>query len=260
MGITIFGKTIPLYGICFFCGIAVAAGIGIFLVKRRRIVFFDFTCGAVYAMIGAILGAKLLFLLVSWKKIMELGLPLEAVLKGGFVFYGGLLGGALGLFIYGKQFKTDIRDYLDICATVLPLGHAFGRVGCFFAGCCYGIHYEGIGSFTYTDPTSTSTPLNEPLLPIQLIESFFLLLLFATLMLLFFKIDKKGLVAMVYIIAYAVLRFILEFFRGDVERGAFLNLSTSQWISLVLLCGTVLMYWFEKKKGMQKQKGKEKDS
>lgn len=254
MSITIFGIELPLYGIMFFLGIAAAAVVAIFLIKRRNIEGFDFACGAVYAMIGAILGAKLLFLLVSIdqvKMVIESSLTVlekvEILLKGGFVFYGGLIGGILGLLIYGWQFKTKMASYFDVCATVLPLGHAFGRVGCFFGGCCYGIEHDGWFSHVYgadwfAQPDKVITPIGVPLLPVQLIEAMCLLALFAGLMVLFFKNKKKTpwLQTLAYMGAYSVIRFVLEFFRGDKERGGFLGVSTSQWISILLVIAGVL--------------------
>ena len=194
-------------------------------------------------MIGAIIGAKLLFLIVSWEDIIKYNIPLVDVIKGGFVFYGGLIGGFLGLLIYASIYKIKLNKFLDIYAAVIPLGHAFGRVGCFFAGCCYGMEHDGFLSFTYTE-TAGTTPLGVPLLPIQLIEAACLILIFGVLMLVLFKVNKVGVVYKVYIVAYAIVRFVLEYFRGDGERGKFLFLSTSQWVSvgLIILCVAIILY------------------
>jgi len=83
---------IPLYGIFFYLGIVIAVLVAWRLCKRASIEGFDLVASAIYVFIGAIAGAKLLFLAVSWKTILELQLPLEAILKGGFVFYGGFFG------------------------------------------------------------------------------------------------------------------------------------------------------------------------
>ncbi len=242
--ITIFGKAVPLYGLYCTLGVALAVGVGFLLIKKREIAPFDFACAGIFILIGALLGAKLLFLLVSVKQIIQLRLTFMQVMQGGFVFYGGLLGGAAGLLLYTKIYKQSFKDYSDVCAVVLPLGHAFGRVGCFRGGCCYGIAYSGIGSYTYTESLNASTPLGVPLLPVQLIEAVCLLVLFVVLLLLFLKRKRGFNVYLAYSIAYAVLRFTLEFFRGDRERGLFF-LSTSQWISLALLVGAVVVWWVE---------------
>ena len=248
MNIKIFNWELPLYGLLFFFGILLSATVAALICKRKKIELFDLVCSGVYSMIGAILGAKLLFLAVSLPDIIELFeiYPAEDVLfsiiKGGFVFYGGLIGGALGLLIYVKQFKLKLGTYIEVYAAVIPLGHAFGRVGCFFGGCCFGIEYDGPLSHTYTVSANMATPLGVPLLPIQLIEAACLLLLFGGLMIAFFKgKDRPFLCARIYAIGYAVIRFALEFFRGDKDRGVAL-ISTSQWISLSI-AALVAILW-----------------
>ena len=221
---------------------------GFLLAKKKKVDLFDFLCCVVYTMIGALIVAKLLFVLVSLREIIQLKLNIIEVIKGGFVFYGGLLGGALGIWIYAKQFRTPVRGYVDIFAAVLPLGHACGRVGCFFAGCCYGMEYDGCCSVVYKTSTTLLTPLGVPLLPIQLIEAACLVVLFVVLMLLLCKAKvKEGNLALIYALSYAVLRFILEFFRGDKERGVFL-LSTSQYISLVIVAVVIFLLIRRKKR------------
>lgn len=242
--IIIFGREIPLYGIFFYLGIAVAAAVGVLLCHKRKFEKAELVYSAIYSLIGAFVGAKLLFILTSLQQIMEYGIPLVNVIKGGFVFYGGLIGGFLGLWIYAKQFKVNIWDYTGIYAAVLPLGHAIGRVGCFFAGCCYGIPFEG--GHIYTESVG-NTPLGVPLLPIQLIESACLLLLFlAILWLSLARPQDNRITTYCYLFAYPVLRFVLEFFRGDGERGVAV-LSTSQWISIALVFFGVVLVVRERK-------------
>lgn len=240
MTIKIFEKEIPLYGLLFFLGIGVAAIVAFFLVKKRHRDVFDFVCAAVYVMIGAMIGAKLLFLLVSFKEIIQLKLSFEEIIRGGFVFYGGLLGGVVGLLLYGRQFQVDIIHYADIFAAVLPLGHAFGRIGCFFAGCCYGIPYDGVGSICYQHSNNIFTPIGVELFPVQIVEAACLSVLFIVLIWVLFHHQKPGRVTKLYLGSYATLRLFLEFLRGDVERGGMLGLSTSQWVSLLILGYIVL--------------------
>ena len=233
--ITLFGKELPVYGLCYFGGIFLAAAVAMLLCKKRGFADrWEIVYSGIYTMIGGLLGAKLLYIAVSLRQIIELHMPFIALLKGGFVFYGGVIGGMLGLFIYCKQFKLSFWQYGDLFAVVLPLGHALGRVGCFAAGCCYGIEYHGSLSHTYTHALSNgTTPIGVPLLPIQLIESALLVVLFVFMLLLFLRHPKsQQLLAAVYVLSYSVLRFVLEFFRGDGARGVYFGLSTSQWISL----------------------------
>ncbi len=231
--INLFNREIPIYGICFYLGIVIAALTGALICKKRNIERFDLVGSAIYAFIGALLGSKLLFLAVSLKTIIENHIPFEAVLKGGFVFYGGLIGGVLGLIIYVKQFKMISTDFFDVYSVCLPLGHAFGRVGCFFGGCCYGIEHKSPISIVYYE-SAGNTPLNTPLLPIQLIEAAALLLIFFVMMALFLKDEFRFLPAL-YLLIYSTVRFVLEFFRGDKERGSLLGISTSQIISIVIV-------------------------
>ncbi len=228
------GREIPLYGIMCVLGILAAICVAFAIIKKRQIDTFDFACAAAFILIGAFLGAKILFVVISWKQIIALRLSFLEIMRGGFVFYGGLIGGFLGMVIYVKAFKCNFKDYFDICATVLPLGHGFGRIGCFLGGCCYGMEYDGCISYTYTESLNVATPIGVPLLPIQLIEGACLFVLFGITLFIFLKKDRTFDTFIVYIVGYAALRFVLEFFRGDKERGLLL-LSTSQWISVLLL-------------------------
>lgn len=246
---TVFGRVIPMYGLMMYIGIGVAAGVAFLIRRRNKIEAFDLTCSAIYTLIGAMVGAKVLFLIVSWKQVIELGLGLMEIIQGGFVFYGGLIGGILGLFIYCKRYRLSFGQFADLYATVLPLGHAFGRVGCFIAGCCYGMEYHGSFSYTYESVMGGNTPLGVPLFPVQLIEASLLVLLFGVQLLLYFRKSRRCWDQVIYYaMAYALIRFTLEFFRGDAERGSAWLFSTSQWISLLLFAGAVALVIFRSKK------------
>ena len=238
--IELFGKQIPIYGICYYLGIALSAIVAVSICKKRNIERYDIVYSAVYAVLAGALCAKLLFIGVSLRQIIELKLSFIQILKGGFVFYGGLIGGAAGLAIYVKQFKLPAADFFDIYAAAMPLGHAVGRVGCLFAGCCYGMEYDGPLSVTYNYSVG-NTPIGVPLLPIQIIEAVLLFVLFIALMVLFFNTKVKYLVTATYILSYAGIRFVIEFFRGDLERGKLAGFATSQWISLALIMVTVAL-------------------
>lgn len=237
-----------MYGIFFYSGIFIAATVAMLICTHKKIPRYEIAYSGVYTMIGALLGAKLLFIAVTFRQIIEEAIPLEAYLKGGFVFYGGVIGGAIGLIIYTKQFKMDILPFCDIFAAVLPLGHAFGRIGCYFAGCCYGIPYRGLFAHTYY-VTIGQTPTGIPLFPVQLLEACGLLLIFSVLITVYLKAkEKNGITMLIYLFAYPLLRFCVEFLRGDSERGSFLGLSVSQWISLSAVAGALLLLIKNQKK------------
>ena len=231
--IELFGKTIPMYGVCFVVGRGLAVFVAWLLSRKfNEVAHVDVVCSAIYTGIGAVVGAKLLFLLVNLELIISGALPLLQAFQGGFVFYGGLIGGVIGLFIYVKIYKLNAFKFFELYATIVPLGHSIGRVGCFLGGCCYGIEYDGFLSCTY-DVNMGNTPLGVPLFPVQLVEAALLLCLFFVLLTLYIKKRHLGIQVLTYGFVYCLLRFGLEFLRGDKERGALLGMSTSQFISLV---------------------------
>ena len=260
VNIEFFGKEIPLYGVFFWLGVFASALSAVFVCKKKKLPLFDLTCSGVYTMIGGIIGAKGLYILISLNDIIafaeaeNLGFweLMPAIIKGGFVFYGGLIGGAIGLIAYAKEFKKDLSLLFEIYTSVLPLGHAFGRIGCFFGGCCYGVEYDGPFSYVY-EVAAGQVPLGIPLFPVQILEALCLLLLFAVQMLLLVRFsEKKHILLCNYTFSYAAIRFGIEFLRGDVERGRFLILSTSQWISvgiIVIMTVTMSYRYFKLKKG-----------
>lgn len=242
---TVFGREFAYYGILMMAGFIVAGAAAVFRGKKYGLPVFDTVSAACFAAGGGIIGAKLLCVITSIPQLAEGAVKIADLLRGGFVFYGGLIGGICGILLYAGIFKLNFSEMFDVFAVSVPLGHAFGRVGCFLAGCCYGVEYSGALSVTYPQIYAQyGTPAGVSLLPVQLIESFSLLVLYAALEILLYKSKKKGLTLSVYLICYPVLRFTLEFFRGDSVRGAWGGLSTSQWISLALFIAgiCVLLY------------------
>lgn len=230
---TVSGKPISYYGICFIVGFAVAL-LAAVLRKRKNINVLDLLCSFAFIVIGAIIGSKLLAILPYIGKIISGEISITAFLSGGFVFYGGFLGGVGALALYLKIYKLDFGEFFDLYAVSVPAGHAIGRVGCFISGCCYGIPHDGFLSYVYTYDNH-SAPVGVPLLPIQLIEAACLILLFIALEVLYYKRVRRWTCAVVYVYSYAALRFVLEFFRGDEIRGFLFGLSTSQIIALLLV-------------------------
>lgn len=245
--ITVFHKTIAMYGLMAVLG--VFTGVTIAILRRRTYHFEkdDILFASCYAGIGLILGAKVLYLLTILPKLIENWeffisdiANLYQILSGGFVFYGGFLGAALGFYIYCQQYHIDVIKMLDFFAPVIPIIHGIGRIGCFFAGCCYGISYNGPLHVLFQH--SPAAPNGIPLFPIQLVESICNLSV-GILLLLYAKPERRpGKMIGLYITSYAALRFALEFLRGDTARGSFLSLSTSQWISLLLLPAGILLF------------------
>ncbi len=238
--ISMAGINIPTYGLLggagFFCGL-----VYLLLRCREKMQRENAVYIYVFSALFAMLGAKILYLIVSAKDIIAayqittnyLGLTIE-LLRGGFVFYGGLVGALVGINVMTRYYGLVKNDYIPILVPCIPLVHAFGRIGCHVVGCCYGApthsHY-----FQVTYQNSVYAPNNVALVPVQLTEAVIEFILFIVLLILGIKLEKKSLILPIYLIAYPVCRFILEFFRGDEIRGIFAGLSTSQWISIMLV-------------------------
>ena len=148
----------------------------------------------------------------------------------GFVVYGGIIGGILAGWIYCKVKKLNFLTYFDLVMLSIALAQGFGRIGCFLAGCCYGKEAQVGLSVIFTD--SDYAPNNIPLIPTQIYSSILDFLHFFLLLYIARHKKAEGEVAACYLIFYSVGRFILEFFRGDLERGSIGVLSTSQFISI----------------------------
>lgn len=236
---TVFGLQIPMFGVMMMCGMLAAF---ILLFFTRRIVRFtedQIVSVAIWAIILGFLGSKLLYWVVEWRRIVADPGFLLSTLRSGFVFYGALIGGVLGVFIYARKEKLPFFALIDLLIPSLVLGQAFGRIGCFLAGCCYGAPSHSPLAVVY--PAGSSAPAGVPLLPTQLFESAFLFLLTFVLVRILKKHKPFGTVIGWYGVLYGVWRFIIEFFRSD-ERGAVGALSTSQFIGIfIILAGIAVL-------------------
>ncbi len=208
------------------------------------------------AAIGGILGARSVYVWQNWGSEFASN-PLAAfrVWQGGLVFYGGFLLAAALILVYAKLRREPLRSLADFCAVFVPLGHAFGRVGCFFHGCCFGGRCESaLGvSFPHGSPAwlhqvargeiGRYTPQALPVWPTQLIEAAGCLLLFGLLWWLYrTQRARRGLCAGVYCSAYALLRFVGEWLRDDPRGELYFGLTFSQCISVgLLLVGSLLI-------------------
>lgn len=249
----IFGKQIGMYGVMAVLGFTACVLVGSRLIKRYQINIYDFALTMITACISLAVFSCLLYGITNIRVIIyafshwdTLGFKgwWECIKYafGGIVFYGGFIGGAVGILIYTKYAK-DVKGHrdhlLDIYAVLTPLFHAFGRVGCFFGGCCYGVESK-IG-FTVHNNTFNPSINDVNRFPIQLVESACNLIIFLILLYLFKKGVMESRLIYIYMLTYPVVRFTTEFFRGDVYRGFLFGLSTSQWISIVLFVFALIM-------------------
>lgn len=199
-----------------------------------------------YLIIAAIVGSRLLYVLVELPRFISKPLDVFKLWEGGLVFYGGLLGCIAVSWWYTRRQRWTLKGTADLFMPGVALGHAIGRVGCVMAGCCYGKPVAGDPWWGLTFPhlDATLAPAGIPLYPTQIIESAVLLLLFGVLVWQRRRKKFEGQVFLTYLILYAVARSVLELFRGDAVRGFVIPgvISTSQFISAIVVVAALVYY------------------
>ena len=240
---SVFGKVFTAYQLCALAGILFTLFFIYHLAKKQGKDEVTAMFMLLIAAPGILIGGTLLFGLTNLSSILdviarrsEYATTMDlfkaiAVYFGGSVFYGGLLGGMLTGGVYLIR-KKDRADYADLAAVAAPLFHTFGRLGCFLTGCCYGVESD-IG-FVYHHAISAGAN-GVRRFPVQLVEMGLNFALFWLMFIWLRKGKHKGRLMQWYLLIYPVYRFILEFFRGDDYRGFIFGLSTSQFISLLIL-------------------------
>ena len=230
LGFLIGDFLLPYYGLMIGVGALVAVAIGYFLVNRHGKNKDIFIILVTSGILGGFAGAKILYIITDWKNVLVS--DFSEVMQSGFVFYGGILGALLVLWLIHHLTRIDVLSYVQICISCVPIAHGFGRIGCHLVGCCYGVDYNG------------------GLFPVQLTEAVLLFVLGIGLIIYVWKRERPKHTLSIYLGTYSVLRFCLEFLRGDdAERKIYGVFSTSQWISLAVLSGIIICsIWKHNKK------------
>ncbi len=199
----------------------------------------------IWIIVSALVGAKAMLLLLEWRHFTENPRDLLSLAQSGGVFYGGLILAVSVALWYLWRHRMPMWTVCDVFAPGIALGHVIGRMGCFFAGCCYGRPTDVPWAITFTDPfaqANVGTPLGQHLHPTQLYEAGAELLILGVLL----ATENKGRpfpgrTFWSYMFMYGISRFIIEIYRGD-PRGVVLGtLSTSQFISVILVPLSVVM-------------------
>lgn len=230
------------YGLMIMIGILAALCLLSYRSKKQQYNEDNVWDMAILSIICGVIGGKVMYIITDIKEVLQNPSVLRNV-GNGFVIYGAILGGILGVYIYSKKKDWDTLSVLDLLVPSLPLAQGFGRIGCFLAGCCYGkVTSLPIGVEFNNSPFA---PANVHLIPTQIYSSIFDFML--ALFLLWYDRHerKKGRLFSLYLIIYSIGRFLIEFFRGD-PRGSISIFSTSQFISLFVLLFGVLLFNFER--------------
>ena len=257
----LFGLSVDLYTIFIIVGIIACLIFAIYAMKK---------CGYSSSASDTVIIIGIIAIIVGWLFAIlfqalynYIANPSAGFHFGGMTFIGGLIGGVITfigvyfLFVYvinprlpeGSFFKANMNKGIWYLVRIAPISitiaHAFGRIGCLFAGCCYGQKTDAWYGIWNAE-------LGYKTVPVQLYESIFLFVLSAVMILLLFHFKSKDTMA-IYLVSYGIWRFIIEFFRADnTERGQFIpGLTPSQFWSIVMIIGGVAIFfiyrYFDKK-------------
>jgi phosphatidylglycerol:prolipoprotein diacylglycerol transferase len=245
--------SLPTYGVLLAAGVLLA----LWTIKRRadgagldgsRIVDF-----ALRLVIWALLGAKILLVIIEWRRYLGDPSQLFGLIRAGGVFLGGFIAAVIAAIIMLRRYQLTVLSTFDVIVPSLALGQAIGRVGCLMAGCCWGRECDLPWAITYTDPVAAAnvgSPLHVALHPFPAYAALFNFSVFLLLSWLYARRPAPGRVFASYLVVYGIGRFLLEFSRGDEVRGLYLNstVSTSQLITgALVVIGASMHVWISRR-------------
>jgi len=243
-----FGETrvVTSYGIFAILAILVGSAVIVYLARQRGIAAFDtFNILALLVAGGVLVSLISHFLIFMPERLAGRSFFAFPV---GLISWGGVLGGFFAALYISRYWDIQLFKLGDFVMPGVAFGFAVGRVGCHFAGCCFGMHYEGPLALHFTHPFAPAASVSQPLFPIQLLSAALLFLLGLVLLRLLVKKLRPGLVLAAYALLYGAGRFVVEYFRADARR-VWLGLSDAQWYSLALATtGVVLLFYLLKRR------------
>lgn len=239
------------YGILLAAAYLLGLQLAVWRAKRRGVDPNRVMDLGIWIIIAALVGAKLLLIVVDWDHYRDNPRDIFSLVRSAGVFYGGLVVATITGFLLIRRYRLPVWTTADLYAPGIALGHVIGRMGCFFAGCCWGKPTDVAWAITFTNPAAAEnvgTPLNVALHPTQLYEAgaelLILVLLVAT--------ERRGRyfagrTFWLYMLLYGITRFIIEIYRGD-PRGELFGMSTSQFVSVLLVpFSLVMLYWLSRR-------------
>ena len=242
----IFGRVLPSYGVIGVSGGVLGLLLAMILARihhQDKKYTDDLVYIYVFACIGAMIGAKLLYIFTVFPDFLQdlqylFSDPsafFRIYFSGGFVLYGGIIGAYFTAEHMAGTYGRRLQDFYPSLLPALALVCGIGRIGCFAAGCCYGIDAPPDCPIGVIFPAGGIAPAGVPLIPVQLIEAGVDFVLAGLMVVLTWHKRTRRCSLYVYAAVYALARFIIEFYRGDAVRGFWLGLSTSQWISIAVV-------------------------
>ncbi|MEW5807095.1 MAG: prolipoprotein diacylglyceryl transferase [Acidobacteriota bacterium] len=252
VNLPLFGEVhffIPTYGFIVMIAAFLTLMIWIKLSKREGFDVSRMIDLGFYLLLAGIVGSKAALLLVDFRYYLENPGEIIYIYKVAGVYLGGVIAALATIIIFALKNRLPLWRLSDTICIPLPLGQAIGRIGCFFAGCCFGRPAEGLSwAITFTNPIAhenTGVPLGIPLHPTQIYQSLNDFTLFLMLLVLWRFKKFDGEITWSYIFLYSLSRGIIELFRGDISRGLYFNglLSTSQIIgSIGAISAAVILF------------------
>ncbi len=248
---------IGTYGLLVALGLLAGIVLAAWRLKRKGEapeLAFDF---AFVAVLSGFVGGRIAFIITEWSLFLDN--PMALIFsRDGFVFLGGMIGGSVCSLAYLAWRGVALLPFADIMTPSLTLGHAFGRLGCHFAGCCFGgvctvpglglqvprleqpdgnLFYNAFSDQLYHGQLAPDATMSLPVWPTQLMEAGGLFLLTGLLLWVSTRTTRAGVVLALYLLLYAILRFGIEMVRGDEARGLYFGglVSTSQILSILLV-------------------------
>lgn len=237
--------TVHGYGVMIAVGILAASWLATKLCKEYKLDYENIDSFIIFVIVIGYAFSKLTYCLTVFDQFLSD--PLSVLGSGGWVVYGGILGGLLAALIWCKWKKWKFMDYFQVLMPCVSLAQGFGRIGCFFAGCCGGAVTDAWYGIQFP-ATSLAWNTTQKIIPTQLLSSAGDFLMFAFLMYNLKKGKHPEDTGAWYLILYSVGRFLIEFLRGDLIRGGIGPFSTSQFISLFVVVLGAYMIWNRQRK------------
>lgn len=234
------GWPVYSYGVLLAAAYLIGLQLGVVRARRAGVDPARIMDLGIYLIIAALVGAKLMLVAVDFDYFRQNPGELLSLVRAGGVFYGGLIAAvAVGLWLV-RKYKLPVWSTADLMAPGIALGHVVGRFGCLMAGCCYGRPTDVPWALTFTDPAAAAnvgTPLGIPLHPTQMYDAGAELIILGLLLFTERKGRRfAGRTFWAYLLLYGISRFVIEFYRGDINRGTIGGaLSTSQFVSALLV-------------------------